>query len=381
LHQFENAVTSGATLTPPTIQMTSPTVSDFTLARELVFAHSWNPIAYQILNPGIQHWFSRQGDAVIGYVTCNHVRVVAGAPACSPTRIAGIIEEFECDAARERDGVCYFHVGPRFLSVVNNSPTHSSAAIGALPFWNPMRWDEVLSSNSSLRYQVSRAGRKGIVVTEMPAAIAATSQDLRDIREQWLSRKHLPPLHFLIEPDIFGHLIDRRLFIASRKHKVIGYLLCAPMPNREGWLFEQWAHDARAPLGTSEVLVHTAMSTFGQENFRQVTMGLVPLSDAVLPPGEPGPIWLRALFRFMRLTANPLYNFKGLEHYKYKFRPHHSEAAYVVVNSGHFRPINVLAMAHAFAGSPMQLFAWQVLNKTFRRLIRHWSPEKIIHIQ
>jgi phosphatidylglycerol lysyltransferase len=205
----------------------------------------------------------------------------------------------------------------------------------------------------------------------MPAAVAATSQDLRDIRQHWLNRKHLPPLHFLIEPDILGQLIDRRLFIASRDKQVVGYLLCTPMPNREGWLFEQWAHDARAPLGTSEVLVHTAMSTFGRENFRQVTMGLVPLSDAVLLPGEPGPLWLRALFRFMRLTANPLYNFKGLEYYKYKFRPHYSEAAYVVVNSGHFHPINVFAMAHAFAGSPMRLFAWQVLKKTFRRLIRH----------
>jgi phosphatidylglycerol lysyltransferase len=381
LRQFESAVAVGATLASPTIQMTSPTVSDFALARELVFAHSWNPIAYQILNPGIQLWFSQQRDAVIGYVKWNHVWVVAGAPVCSPTRIAGIIEEFESDAARERSGVCYFHVGPRFLGVVNNSPRHSSAAIGALPFWNPMRWDAVLRSSSSLRYQISRARNKGIVVTEMPAAIAATSQDLRDIRQQWLSRKHLPPLHFLIEPDIFGQLIDRRLFIASRNHKVIGYLLCTPMPNREGWLFEQWAHDARAPLGTSEALVHAAMSTFGRENFCHVTMGLVPLSKSVTPLGEPGPLWLRSLFRFMRLTANPLYNFKGLEHYKYKFRPHHSEAAYVVVNSGHFRPINVLAMAHAFAGSPMQLFAWQVLKKTFRRLMRHWGPEKIIHIQ
>jgi phosphatidylglycerol lysyltransferase len=351
--------------------MTSPVVPDLALARRLVFAHSWNPIAYQILNPGIQHWFSRQGDAVIGYVTCNHIRVVAGTPVCSPTRISQIIEEFEADAACERHGVCYFHVGPRFVGVVNNSPRHSIAAIGALPFWDPTRWDAVLRSSPSLRYQVSRARSKGIVVTEMPAAIAATSQDLRDIRQHWLNRKHLPPLHFLIEPNIFGQLLDRRLFIASRNQQVVGYLLCTPMPNREGWLFEQWAHNAKAPLGTSEVLVHTAMSTFGRENFRQVTMGLVPLSDAVLPPGEPGPLWLRALFRFMRLTANPLYNFKGLEHYKYKFRPHHSEAAYVVVNSGHFHPINVLAMAHAFAGSPMQLFAWQVLKKTFRRLIRH----------
>jgi phosphatidylglycerol lysyltransferase len=350
--------------------MTLPEVFDYTLARELVFAHSWNPIAYQILNPGIQHWFSRQKDAVIGYIACNNVRVVAGAPVCSLTRIGGIVEEFESDAGCKNESVCYFHVGPRFADVISNSPKHSIAAIGALPFWNPTAWTSILQSNSSLRYQVSRARNKGVDVTEMPASIAATSQDLRDIRQQWLSRKHLPPLHFLIEPDIFGQLIDRRLFIAQRSNKIIGYLLCTPIPNRHGWLFEQWAHNAQAPLGTSELLVHTAMSTFGQEDFRQVTMGLVPLSDFVLPPGKPGPFWLSALFRFMRLTANPLYNFKGLEHYKYKFQPHYSEAAYVVVNDGRFRPINVLAIAHAFAGSPLQLFAWQVLKKIFLRLLR-----------
>ena len=133
------------------IEITSPTVPDLALARRLVFAHSWNPIAYQILNPGIQHWFSQQRDAVIGYVTCNHIRVVAGTPVCSPTRISQIIEEFEADAACERHGVCYFNVGLRFVGVVNNSPNHSIAAIGALPFWDPTRWDAVLRSSSSLR--------------------------------------------------------------------------------------------------------------------------------------------------------------------------------------------------------------------------------------
>lgn len=346
-------------------------VRDAQLARELVFAHSLNPIAYQILNPGIQHWFSRKGDAVIGYVTCNDVRVVAGAPVCSPARVGAVVEEFEFDAARVKERICYFHVGPRFARVVRHSPRHSIAAIGALPYWDPSRWAAIVKSHASLRYQISRARNKGIEVREMPATLAAGSYELRLIRRQWLSRKHLPPLHFLIEPDIFGQLADRRLFIAERNRQIIAYLLCSPMPNRQGWLFEQWAHDARAPLGTSELLVHTAMSTFAHEKFREVTMGLVPLSAAVLPPGEPGPLWLRSLFRFMRATANPLYNFKGLEHYKYKFRPHYSEAAYAVVNDSQFRPINVFAIAHAFAGSPLQLFAWRIVKQNFRRLIRH----------
>jgi lysylphosphatidylglycerol synthetase-like protein (DUF2156 family) len=69
----------------------------------------------------------------------------------------------------------------------------------------------------------------------------------------------------------------------------------------------------------------------------------------------------------MRLTANPLYNFKGLEHYKYKLRPHYSEPVYAVVNDSRFRPTDVFAIAHAFAGSPLQLFAWEVMRKTLAR--------------
>jgi len=344
---------------------------DFQLARELVFAHSLNPIAYQILNPGIRHWFSQSGDAVIGYITCNHVRVVAGAPVCSPERIAEVVKEFETEATLMKQKVCYFHVGPRFAQVVSDSPDHSIAAVGALPFWNPKKWDVILKSVRSLRYQVHRARNKQIEVTEIPAASAAESQDLREIRRQWLSSKHLPPLHFLIEPDIFGQLEDRRLFVARRNEKMLGYLLCSPMPNRRGWLFEQWAHDERAPLGTSELLVHAAMTTFANEGYDEITMGLVPLSSAVIAPGEPGPLWLRGLFRFMKATANPLYNFKGLEHYKYKFRPHYSEVAYAVVNDRRFRPVNVFAIAHAFAGSPLQLFAWQTLKQNLGRLLSH----------
>jgi phosphatidylglycerol lysyltransferase len=350
--------------------MNPPVLNDFELARHLVFAHSLNPIAYQILNPGIRHWFSRRRDAVIGYITSNRIRVVAGAPVCSPRRVVSIVKEFELDASRAREKICYFHVGPRFARALRDSPAHSIAAIGALPYWDPSGWERILKSDASLRYQVSRARNKGVQVTEMPAKIAADSSELREIRGQWLSRKHLPPLHFLIEPDIFGQLADRRLFIATQRERVIAYLLCSPMPNREGWLFEQWAHAAAAPLGTSELLVHAAMSTFAREQFREVTMGLVPLSDAVLRPGEPGPLWLRALFRFMKATANPLYNFKGLEHYKYKFHPHYSEPAFAVVNDSRFRAVNVLAIAHAFAGSPLQLFAWHTVKQNLQRMVR-----------
>jgi phosphatidylglycerol lysyltransferase len=343
---------------------------DLALAERLVLAHSWNPIAYQILNPGIRHWFNRTRDAVLGYVTANRIRVVAGAPICRPTLVRDVIREFEEDTEAQRERVCYFHVGTRFASAVAESGQHSIATIGSLPYWNPMDWQTILNGDASLRYQIARAQHKDIEIHEAPAATAAESGELRDVRQQWLNRKHLPPLHFVIEPEVFRHLTHRRLFVAFRNQRTIAYLLCTPMPNRNGWLFEQWARGDNAPLGTSELLVHVAMSAFAKEGCREVTMGLAPLSTHGLVPGAPGPWWLHALFRFMRLTANPLYNFKGLEHYKYKLHPHYSEPVYAVVNDSRFHPLNVLAIAHAFAGSPLQLFAWEVLKKNLPRVLR-----------
>jgi phosphatidylglycerol lysyltransferase len=122
------------------------------------------------------------------------------------------------------------------------------------------------------------------------------SAELREIRKEWLDRKSLPPLHFLVEPEVFHHLSDRRLFVASRAGQIIAYLVCSPMPNRNGWLLEQWARSGSAPLGTNELLVHEAMTAFAAEGYREVTMGLTPLSREGLVAGAPGPLWLRLMF-------------------------------------------------------------------------------------
>ena len=339
-------------------------------ALRLVLAHSWNPIAYQILNPGILHWFSRSNDAVIGYATANGVRVVAGAPICRPTMLLSVTDEFENDAKAKGERVCYFHVGPRFASVASRSGRHAIARIGSLPYWNPTDWHSILKSDASLRYQISRVKNKRITVTEVPGSAAIETTELREIRRQWLDRKHLPPLHFLIEPEVFHHLDHRRLFVANREGQMIAYLLCSPMPNRNGWFFEQWARSDAAPLGTSEFLVHEAMTTFAAEGCQEVTMGLAPLSREGVVPGAPGPLWLKAMFCFLRLTANPLYSFKGLEHYKYKLQPHYSEPVYAVVKGRRFSLLNVLAIAHAFAGSPLQLFAWQTIKKVLSKRVQ-----------
>ncbi|MEE8523908.1 MAG: hypothetical protein V3T72_08250 [Thermoanaerobaculia bacterium] len=64
-------------------------------AHRLVAEHGWNATAYQILNPGIERWFSAAGDAVIGYVTSARYRVVAGSPICAREHLGEVVSEFD----------------------------------------------------------------------------------------------------------------------------------------------------------------------------------------------------------------------------------------------------------------------------------------------
>src|SRR5436305_14514527 len=87
-----------------------PSLAD---ARELVLEYGWNATAYQIVNPGIAHWFAERGDAVIGYVERGLTSVVAGAPVCPPSRLEAGVAEFEQATARKGRRVCYFRAEQR----------------------------------------------------------------------------------------------------------------------------------------------------------------------------------------------------------------------------------------------------------------------------
>ena len=107
-------------------------------ARDLILAHGWNSTSYQILNPGISRWFSK--DAVVGFVSSKGVRVGVGAPVCPLDDLPAVAAEFERDAARNSERVCYFAAESRLDSVFAGSTDHSMVLLGAQAVWNPGEW-------------------------------------------------------------------------------------------------------------------------------------------------------------------------------------------------------------------------------------------------
>jgi phosphatidylglycerol lysyltransferase len=327
--------------------------------RDLVLRFGWNATSYQIVNPGIEHWFSQYGDAVVGFVEAAGFRIVAGAPVCDESRLADVSQEFESDAERLGLRVCYFGAEERLESLCRNGPGHSMVLLGAQPVWDPSHWSEMLAGHSSLRAQLNRARNKQVKIVEWSPERATGDQELRVCLDEWLATRGLPPLHFLVEPQTLSRLADRRVFVAEKDGHVVGFLIASPIPLREGWLIEQNIRRAKAPNGTAELLIDGATRAMDAQNSHYVTLGLSPLSRrSGVESAIKNPLWLRTLLSWVRAHGKRFYNFEGLDAFKAKFRPERWEPVYAIANENSFSFQALYAIASAFShGSPISTMA------------------------
>lgn len=325
-------------------------------ARRLVLAHGWNTTCYQILSPGIAHWFSARGDAVVGFVRQRGVRVVAGAPVCARERLEAVVREWE--ASDRRFPVCYFAAERRLYGVLSGRDTHSHVVLGAQPVWTPDSWARAWDGDSGLRAQGARARNKGVRVVEMASSDAARDPGLRRCLDAWLATRGLPPLHFLVEPQTWNRLDDCRVFVARRDGVAVGFVTLSPIPQRRGWLTEHFVRGAGAPNGTVEAMLDAAVRTVGAEGARMVTLGMAPLAFRGFDAPGGNPWWLRTTLAWARAHGRRFYRFDGLEAFKAKFHPDYWEPIYAIASGPRFAPRNLAAIGAAFtSGRPVEALA------------------------
>lgn len=324
-------------------------MSNLARARNLVEKFGWNTTCFQIVNSRIEHWFSAEGDAVVGFVRRMGVRVVAGAPVCAPERLAEVVAEFE---RAERGRVCYFGAEGRLKSLLGEDLEYSVVTLGAQPLWSPAAYIERFLADDSLRAQRNRARNKGVIVREWKTSDPA----LVRVLGEWLETRGLPVLHFMVEPYTLDHLEGRRLFVAELRGEPVGFVTLCPAPARGAWLTEQFVRGRRAPNGTIELTLIAAIEAV--RGAQMVTMGIVPLAGALT-----GPPWLRLLTRWARAHGRRFYNFDGLEWFKEKFHPEAWEPVYVISRERRFSFRTLWAIAGAFTEGPP---AWALLKGLVR---------------
>jgi len=323
--------------------------------------HGCNATAYQILNPGINHRFNAHGDAVVGYVCRGRWLLAAGEPVCSRGNLAEAVAGFEAFARGRNCSVCYVCASKPIRQLLGGSPAHSVVTIGAQPVWNPAEWTQIVRSRRSLRAQLSRSLNKGVLIDSLKPEEGRLSGEIRRTLLEWLQTRRLPPMHFLVEPEVLSGMVDDRLLlVARRENRIIAFLVASPVTARNGFLIEELARSPQAPNGTSELLIDAAMNRFAEAGCTYATMGLVALANGTTGGN---PRWLRGLMYVARAHANRFYNFRGLERFRAKMHPAAWERLYAISNERRFSPRALYAVGGAFSGiSPVRAIGLAILK-------------------
>jgi len=327
-----------------------------------VLRHGWNATAYQLLNPGIRRWFAPGDAGVIGWVEAAGYRIVAGAPVCAEADLGVVVAAFEDDAHAAGQRVCYFGAEARLADVLAARGPFDRVLLGAQPVWDAASWPGVLARKASLRAQLHRARNKGVSCEHWPVE-AADDPRLRRCLADWLATRGLPPLHFLVEPQTLGRLLDRRLFVARRGEEGIAFLVASPVPARRGWLIEQIVRGRGAVNGTNELLLDAAFRALAADGARWLTLGLSPLSRR---SGRPPPLHrplMRLVLGGVRRFGRRFYDFDGLDAFKAKLLPDEWEPVWAITDEPRFRLRTLYAVAGAFSAVSPVIFIARALRR------------------
>lgn len=347
-------------------------------ARRHVLSHGWNSTCYQVLNEGIEHWWSPDRSALVGFVRSSGMAIVAGAPVCAPERLRSTVQAWEEHAAQLGLRVCYFGAEARLQDLLIPSPQHVAVVLGSQPEWRPDRFSDTIERNHTLRAQLHRATNKGVSVTEWGRDKAEGNPTVSKVLHDWLRARGLPKLHFLVESETLSNLRDRRLFVAEQGCQPVGFVTLCPVPARNGWLTEQFVRGPYAPNGTVESMLYRAARTVADEGSEYFTMGIIPLisPDRFAFSGEPA--WLRFLRRWAKAHYTRFYNFRGLSEFKSKFEPEKWQPVVVIVKDKKFGIRHLRSIGGAFTRGMPELALGSGLVKAvateLSRLARSGSP-------
>lgn len=310
-------------------------------------------IAFQALGRGLNHWFDNSGDVdrgVVAYFDTGSAWVSAGEPIAARDDSIAVGERF-IGAAHARGRRAAFFATEGILA---SSPSFRRIQIGEQPVWDPARWGDDLRAHKSMREQLRRARAKGVTVRALSLeefaepvgnATSQTRASLDALIGRWRAARPMAPMHFIVDMAPFDQATHRRVYVAERNGDVVAMLSLAPVPARNGWLFEHLLRDPRAPNGTAELLVDHVMRALHDEDVRWVTLGLAPLSGDVNR-------WLR----LARQLSRPFFNFTGLAAFKRKLRPHAWEPMYLAFPREQNGGLALLESLRAFADGSLVRF-------------------------
>ncbi|PSF10682.1 hypothetical protein C7H09_07005 [Marinobacter fuscus] len=270
--------------------------------------------SFSTLQPGMRY-FDLEGIGYIAYMRKWGGTFVLSDPVCAPEHFPVILEHFH----QRFPNASYIQVSRPVVDFLNLRFGLYGTQFGSESRIDLGAWSLSGKKKQVLRTALNQADKNGITVKER-----FSDDHTREISEAWIRTRKCKSneIRFLIRPMEMEYRENERHFYAYQDGKAVGFIYFDPI-YRNNEIISYVPNISRANADFRQGIFYTlmahAMAVFREEGVPYLDLGLIPLSlDAQTEHQESR--LLKALLHGIYEKGNFLYNFKGLEFTKSRFR-------------------------------------------------------------
>jgi phosphatidylglycerol lysyltransferase len=270
--------------------------------------------SFSTLQPGMQ-FFDLPDIGYVAYMRKWGGTFVLSDPVCAPEHFPVILEHFH----RRFPNASYIQVSRPVVDFLHLRFGLYGTQFGSESRIDLKRWNLTGKKKQILRTALNQAEKKGIVVKER-----FSDDHTREISEAWIRTRKCKSneIRFLIRPMEMDYRENERHFYAYENGKAVGFIYFDPI-YRNNEIISYVPNISRANADFRQGIFYTlmahAMAVFKVEGVPYLDLGLIPLSLAPQTEAQESRL-LKRLLHLVYEKGNFLYNFKGLEFTKSRFR-------------------------------------------------------------
>jgi phosphatidylglycerol lysyltransferase len=181
-----------------------------------------------------------------------------------------------------------------------------------------------------VRRQENFCKRQGVEVCEInpvfadPVYRCEVAPQLEEIsRAHLASTLHRKEVRFFVSQFSAKRLSGKRLFVARKDSRIMAFIVCNPGLDGDFWAVEVYRRRPDAVRGVIPYVIMHAMRAMKTEGVRYFSLSIVPFLRCT--PMIDDSSFFRSVASFWWRFLNPVYDMRGLFHFKSRFRPDYRE--------------------------------------------------------
>lgn len=286
---------------------------------KIVHRYGTNSISYFALSPEKSYFFSASDKSVISYVLQGSTAVVAGDPIGPEDELVSTIEQFVAFCHEQDWSIVFWQIRDKTAKLYCKAGFHllkigEDAVIDAQDF--TLKGGAIANVRSSAK----RAEKDGLHVLFYRGQVndSAQLQQMDQISQHWMASKGGSEMGFSMGHfDPQGDPQQIYALAVDEQNKVHAFVSFIPIYARQGWGLDLMRRAEQCAPGSMELLLARTIEHMKHANYRTISLGLAPLSNA----NEEDETFLGTSIDFLSdHFGNPSKN-QSLFNFKKKFQP------------------------------------------------------------